>query len=160
MLFRSRGGAVDLFGWDTREMWEGFLNDIEFLHTLAKVYFRPIAEGFTPVNHRRLFCGGRLIALSKAPKPGIRPICIGNAWRRIVARGILKKCNSSIARYFQQHTRVKQFGGTKGGTDHMYHWLAAHVKEAQVTAREEAGAGKSRHPHVLVSIDEIGRAHV
>mgnify|MGYP003338948123 FL=1 len=79
----SRGGAVDLFGWDTREMWEGFLNDIEFLHTLAKVYFRPIAEGFTPVNHRRLFCGGRLIALSKAPKPGIRPICIGNAWRKI-----------------------------------------------------------------------------
>ena len=35
----------------------------------------------------------------------------------------------------------------------MYHWLAAHVREAQITARVDAAAGKSGDPHVLVSID-------
>jgi hypothetical protein len=71
-LKRSRKGtAVDLFGWDMKEMWAGVQEDQQLLDQAARVFFRPIAEGYLPVRYRDLLAGGRLVALSKFPKPGV-----------------------------------------------------------------------------------------
>jgi len=46
-LKRSRKGtAVDLFGWDMKEMWAGVQEDQQLLDQAARVFFRPIAEGY------------------------------------------------------------------------------------------------------------------
>ena len=113
-LKRSRKGtAVDLFGWDMKEMWAGVQEDQQLLDQAARVFFRPIAEGYLPVRYRDLLAGGRLVALSKFPKPGVRPICVGNAWRRLVAKGLLQMCHESIENFFQhRHVRALQFGGS------------------------------------------------
>ena len=71
-LKRSRKGtAVDLFRWDMKEMWAGVQEDQQLLDQAARVFFRPIAEGYLPVRYRDLLAGGRLVALSKFPKPGV-----------------------------------------------------------------------------------------
>ena len=43
------------------------------------------------------------VALSKFPKPGIRPraICIGNAWSRLLGRGLLTECNKESVDFLQ-----------------------------------------------------------
>jgi hypothetical protein len=130
-LKRSRKGtAVDLFGWDMKEMWVGVQEDQELLDQAARVFFRPIAEGYLPVRYRDLLAGGRLVALSKFPKPGVRPICVGNAWRRLVAKGLLQMCHESIENCFQhRHVRALQFGGsTKNGATNMFHLLSCIVQ--------------------------------
>ena len=87
----SRGTAVDQWGWDTREMWEPFTYDHDLMNDLAEVWVRPLAAGYLPSQYRQTLIGGRLIALSKHPKPGVRPICISDALRRLVGKGLLKK---------------------------------------------------------------------
>ena len=70
------------------------------------------------------------MALSKFPKTGIRPICVGNAWRRLVAKGLMNKCHKSVHHFFQHcHPRALQFGGsTKNWATNMFHLLASMVE--------------------------------
>ena len=62
--------------------------DTELMEGIAKHWARPLAMGYLPPKYRAYLAGGGLtvIALSKAPKPGIRPICISDSLRRLVAR--------------------------------------------------------------------------
>jgi hypothetical protein len=88
----KKGTAVDLFGWDMKEMWGGVQEFQKLLDQVASVFFRQIAEGYLPIWYREMLAGGGLVALFKFPKPGIRPICVGNAWRWLVAKVLLQMC--------------------------------------------------------------------
>ena len=86
---RSKSGtATDQFGWGGKVFWWPLRQDDEVMTLLAEVVFRPLAAGYLPEAYREHLAGGRLVAPSKAPKPGIRPICMGDTWRRLVAEGL------------------------------------------------------------------------
>ena len=123
----KRGTAVDQWGWDSREMWEELVKDDELLEQIALLWFRPVAAGYLPQAYVEHLTGGRLVALSKHPKPGIRPICISDTWRRLTAKGLIKHCYLHIQAYFQKaHPRAIQFGGnTRDGATNMFHLLAS-----------------------------------
>ena len=40
----KRGGAVDQFSWDTRELWGPLIEDADLMQDVAKAFFRPLAE--------------------------------------------------------------------------------------------------------------------
>ncbi len=99
---------------------------------LAQMFALPIATGFLPQRYRDHFAGGRLIVLSKHPKPGVRPICISDAIRRLVAKGLVACCKASFPRVFQNsHPRALQFGANlKNGETHMFHLMAGVLHSA------------------------------
>ena len=137
----KRGTAVDQWGWDSREMWEPLLHNDALMEEIARAWIRPVAAGRLPAAYRAHLAGGRLVALSKFPKPGVRPICVTDCWRRIAGRGLLQKCFPHLQQYFQgSHPRVFQFAsGTPNGPSNMYHGLAALFTELQ-TSRTETDA--------------------
>ena len=153
-LKRSRKAtAVDLFGWDMKEMFAGAQKDTDFMDRIARVFFRPIAEGYLPSRYRALLAGGRLVALSKFPKTGIRPIVVGNAWRRLVAKGLMQMCHKSVHNFFQhRHPRALQFGGsTKNGATNMFHFLASMVES--VPRGVPAGGTLADDPLTVLALD-------
>ena len=82
-----------------------------------------------------------MVALSKRLKKGIRPICIGNAWRRLLGKGLLKEDNKIIVQFLQNsNPHVIQFIGTKDGAANMFHLVAAMEEEAR-TQNAQAGSG-------------------
>ena len=123
----KRGTAVDQWGWDSREMWRDILNDQPFLNDVAKYWILPLAAGYLPEKYRNHLAGGRLTALSKAPKPGIRPINVPDTWRRLAAKGLLTHCLTDLNHFFQRgHPRVFQFGtACPDGAAKMFHLINA-----------------------------------
>jgi hypothetical protein len=123
----KRGTAVDQWGWDSREMWRDIVADTQFLEIIAQQWILPIAAGYLPPRYREHLAGGRLVALSKHPKPGIRPINVTDAWRRIAAKAILSTCLPNFKSFFQDsHPRVFQFStATPDGAATMFHIINA-----------------------------------
>ena len=127
----KQGGAVDQFWWDTREMWGPLIEDADLMQDKAKAFFQPLEEGYLPPSMRDIMAGERLVALSKRPKKGIRHICIGNALRRLLGRGLLKEVNKTIVDFLQNsNPNVIQFIGTQDGAANMFHLVAAMEEEA------------------------------
>jgi hypothetical protein len=122
----SAGTAVDQWGWDSREMWQPFCKDTDLMDLIAECWVRPMAAGYLPAKYRDHLAGGRLIALSKHPKPGIRPICISDAIRRLLGRGLLRTTKQYFKSFFQESSPdVIQFGGSMAnGSSLMYHLLS------------------------------------
>ena len=77
------------------------------------------------LEYRDHLAGGRLVAISKAPKPGIWPIDVTDVWLCIAARGLLTNCLLELAKYFQtQHKLVFQFAtATPNEVSNMFHLL-------------------------------------
>ena len=123
-------------GWDSKEMWVPFKYDTELMDALAIHWARPLAYGYLPPRYRSHLAGGRLIALSKSPKPGIRPICISDALRRLVAKGLFAACKTSFTNRFQgEHGRALQFGANlKNGATHMFHLINNIAAQARNSA--------------------------
>jgi hypothetical protein len=123
----KRGTAVDQWGWDSREMWRDILTDTAFLDIVAKHWILPVAAGYLPAFYRQHLAGGRLVALSKSPKLGVRPINITDAWRRVAAKALLSSCLPDFNTFFQQgHPRVFQFAtATADGATTMFHLINA-----------------------------------
>ena len=119
--------AVCQFGWDVREMWYEIMKNLELMEDLAEVIFRPIAAGFLAPRYMDHLRGGRLLAPSKFPKPGVRPLVIGDGRRRIVAKGLLKLADLQFRNYFQEkHPRALQFAGNvRNGATNMFHAITA-----------------------------------
>ena len=145
-LSKSRAGtAVDQWGWDSREMWATFRKDDSLLHDIARLWIRPIAAGYLPPRYREHLAGGRLVALSKHPKPGVRPICISDSWRRLTARGLGAACQQHFRKFFQESNPTGlQFGGnTPNGANNMYHLLASMAnsnatRDSNLTSAQQA----------------------
>ena len=91
-------------------MWEPLTYDNDLMTHVADIWDKPLA-GYLPSPYRQVLAGGRLIALSKHPKPGVRPICISDALRWLTGRGLLKRCQPYFGQYFQEsRPNVLQFG--------------------------------------------------
>ena len=78
---RSKSGtAPDQFGWGGNEFWWPLRQDAEIISLLAEAVFHPLAAEYMPEAYGEHLAGDRLMAPSKAPKPGVRPICMGDTW--------------------------------------------------------------------------------
>ena len=109
------------------------------MQDMSKAFFLPLAEGYLPPSIQAIMAGGRLVALLKPPKKGIRPICIGNAWLRLLGRGFLKDVNKTIVDFLQNsNPNVIQFIGTKDGAANMFH-LVTGMEEVALTLNAQAG---------------------
>ena len=75
------------------------------------------------------------MALSKFPKPGIRPICNTDAWQRLAAKGLGTVSDAQFQAFFQEsQTNALQFGGnTRNGATNMFHLLSS-VAESSLMA--------------------------
>ena len=119
------GTALDQWGWDSKEMWQDILKDEQLATDIARHWILPVAMGYLPSKYKEHLIGGRLVALSKFPKPGVRPVCVTDVWRRIAAKGLLFACHKELKHFFQNcHPRTFQFAGaSKNGASDMYHLL-------------------------------------
>jgi hypothetical protein len=145
------GTAVDQWGWDCREMWAPLRKDDDLLDAIARHWIRPVAAGYLPHKYRADLAGGRLVALSKLPKPGIRPICISDTWRRLAATGLGTTAYEHFQVFFQEsQSNALQFGGnTCNGATNMFHLLssvAESVSDLQLDPSTESASGPDRHP--------------
>ncbi len=88
----------------------------------------PCCNHTLPQLHGETYKGGCLIALSKAPKPGVRPINIGDAFRRLDDKALQPFSKKDVAHMFKHeytndHTNVKQFAsGIKDGAEKYQGW--------------------------------------
>ena len=89
---------------------------------MAQHWILPITAEYLPLAYNEHLAGGRLVALSKAPKSGVRPINITDTWRWIAANGLLREGMPSYRKYFQEgHPRAFQFAAvTPDGATVMY----------------------------------------
>ena len=153
----SAGTAVDQWGWDSKEMWQPFTHDKDLMNLIAECWVRPMAAGYLPHQYREHLAGGRLIALSKYPKPGVRPICISDAIRRILGRGLLQHARVHFTAYFQNSSpNVIQYGGSiANGASYMYHLLSAVNAQAEKNQQHcyASHASHSEDPLVILPMD-------
>ena len=144
ILASAKGVAVDLFGWDMKEIWLPLVKDGDLMDAIAETIFRPIARGFLPEEYRAIMVGGRQVPLSKYLKEGVRPVVIGNAWRRLLARGLLREGHKEVMAFFQEDARVQQFVAAKDGASNCYHVIAALAEEVrQAVGQPDRGVGEA-----------------
>ena len=156
----KRGTAVDQWGWDSREMWAPLKDDPEVMDDMAETWALPVATGYLPPRYRDQLAGGRLIALSKHPKPGVRPICISDAIRRLVAKGLLEYCKPSWLYKFQHsHTRALQFGSNlRSGASNIFHMISGIIHVGYTHSSEDPLAVASLD--IKNALNSISRAHL
>ena len=120
----ARGKSPDQWGW-TAEMLRCL--DQDLANAMAQQIVKPFVLGQLPEPYRAALAGGRLVPISKKPKPGVRPICVTDLLRRLAIKGLLRRCQHEHDRYFQNsHPRVFQFAGSnRNGATHMYHLFAS-----------------------------------
>ena len=82
-----------------------------------------MARGFLPDEHRTVMVGGRQVPVSKWPKKGVRPLLVGSAWRRLLARGLLGERKREVLDFFQANSRVQQFVSAEDGLPTASTWL-------------------------------------
>ena len=149
----KQGSAVDLWGWEARGMLRGALYKDQLADLLVEVVCRPLLEGYLPLDYQQFLAGGRLVGLSKAPKEGVRPICIGDLFRRLVAKALIQRCGPGLHSYFQKaHPRVIQFGAnTLNGATNCFTLLEAIAHEA--AKLDGAGEAVALDPIVIIPVD-------
>ena len=132
-------------------MWEPLTYDNDLMTHVADIWDKPLA-GYLPSPYRQVLAGGRLIALSKHPKPGVRPICISDALRWLTGRGLLKRCQPYFGQYFQEsRPNVLQFGGgIKNGATFM-HILLSSIHH--LAALPDPAQAESADPIAFLSLD-------
>jgi hypothetical protein len=109
----------DQWGWRAREYISPLLHDPELGELIRVTMVMPRCNGTLPQLHGESYKGGCLIALSKAPKPGVRPINIGDAFRRLADKALQPFSKKDLAHMFEhEYTNVKQFAsGIKDGAE-------------------------------------------
>lgn len=109
----------DQWGWRPREYIAPMLHDPGVGDLAVQIFIQPHLQGKLPELYAENFRGGRLIALSKAPKPGVRPIAIGDAFRRLLDKALQPVSKKELAQMFETtYHNVKQFAsGSKDGAE-------------------------------------------
>ena len=97
----------------------------EVLRQLAR-FVHLLARGDGSESSRVWLCGGSLAALKK-PDGGLRPIAIGETWRRLVGKVLAQTIIEDVREYLEP----LQVGvGTQGGAEAVVHvvrqWLGRH----------------------------------
>ena len=97
------------------------------------------AKGQVPADLAEWLCGASLAALPKSSGDGLRPVAVGETWRRLVGKGLATEAAEDFRQYFEP----LQLGvGSKGGCEAIVHTTR------QWLARNQAGRRK-----VLATLD-------
>jgi len=90
--------CADQYGWRVREYLGHLLRDVECGTLLASQLVQPLSTGTLRLSTGCLsrVAGGRLFALSKAPKRGVRPIVVSDAFRSLTAQALFQHSPMSI----------------------------------------------------------------
>src|ERR1700733_1858076 len=87
---------------------------------LLKDFLNYLISGSVPSQIKHFIAGARLIALEK-PNKDVRPIAIGESFRRISSKVICRACQSDVQEYFSNI----QYGNQKRGTETIIHRINA-----------------------------------
>jgi hypothetical protein len=119
-------GSQDQWGWRGREHLLPLLKVFELGELFTEYVFKAIILGRLPDRFRGYLAGASLIALDKAPKAGIRPIAIGDLFRRVASKAGLRPLAKSLGTYFQTSSgNLLQFAvGVPGGAEKLFHILS------------------------------------
>jgi ribonuclease HI len=119
-------GSADQWGWRGREHLLPLLKVHELGELLTEYVFKAIILGRLPARFRGYLAGASLIALDKAPKAGIRPIAIGDLFRRVASKAALRRLAKGLGTYFQTSSEnLLQFAvGVPGGAEKLSHILS------------------------------------
>jgi len=119
-----------------------------------RVFLKDRLEGYLPALYADYFRGGRLIPLSKAPKPGARPICIPDATRRLVHKAQDQVSKKQLAHFFESEypNAIQVANGTKGGAEIKHNLIQMLLHGEMAPAPPEDGE-LDDDPFVIISID-------
>ena len=121
----SAHSQPDQWGWRPREYIAPLLHDPVLGSLLNAVLIQPRVNGTLPHLHGESYRGGALIALTKAPKPGVRPINVGDTFRRLADKAMQPFSKKDLARTFENtYPNVKQFasGSADGAEKFIIRW--------------------------------------
>ena len=109
----------DQWGWRPREYIGNMLHDPVIGDLLWETLIQPRYLGALPHLYGESYRGGQLLALSKAPKPGSRPIAIGDCFRRVLDKALQPLSKNELTSTFENtFHNVKQFAsGSKDGAE-------------------------------------------
>ena len=97
------------------------------LHEALAAFCTQFVRGELPPEQRDLFCGARLIPIAKKPS-GVRPIAVGETLRRLAAKCLVEKYQSTVLEYL---TPLQLGVGVRGATEAIIHrvkeWLHSGV---------------------------------
>ena len=135
----SRGSGCGPSGLRPQHLKEalvpGLRDEIE-RHMMAVVNL--LSRGLAPTAVHPWLCGASLVALPK-PCGGLRPIAVGETWRRLVGKTLA----ATIAEPIRAHLEPVQVGvGSKGGAEAIIH-----------VARQWLHRNRSEVDKVLVTLD-------
>ena len=111
--------ATDQWHWSNRAMTYPCLLDEHIGEAFHSLILIDRLEGYLPALYAEYFRGGRLIPLSKDPKPGARPIVIGDAIRRLIHKSMDQVSKKAMTNFFesQYSNAIQMANGTKGGAE-------------------------------------------
>ena len=144
----------DQWGWRAREYIAPLLQTPELGDLIVEVLIMPRHTESLPHLYGECYRGGKLLALSKAPKPGLRPIAIGDTFRRILDKALQPFSKKDLARTFENtYVNAKQFAsGSKDGAEK---FLVSAVLALQEHPAPEISSNPSLEddPKVMLNID-------
>lgn len=142
--------ARDQWGWRLREHFLPLLSDATCGNLLVALILVPIANGHFAFPEPARTAGGKLFALSKAPKKGVRPIVVTDAVRALVGKVLYSRdgYRQQLNNYFTDtHPRVMQMGvGLHNGATIMQHLIWALLDAPAASSAIE-------HRQAAVSVD-------
>ena len=98
-----------------------------------------LARGEAPTSVRGWLCGASLAALPKPNGSGLRPVAVGETWRRVVGKALATEAADDL----RSHLEPLQLGvGSKAGCEAIVH-----------TVRQWLGRNKTDTRKVLASLD-------
>ena len=120
---RKLSGSSGPGGMDSEALQGSLLKfgeDSTKLRTDVETFVDWLANGSPPWAAYSAFMSGRLIALNK--QPGVRPVGVGETWRRIFAKTVLKVTRSEATMACQDEN---MYAGLKAGIDGAIHEVEA-----------------------------------
>lgn len=142
----------DQFGWRLREFIGPLLHDPALGPLMIEVLIQPRVKGILPQGHGDCYRGGCLIALSKAPKPGVRPINVGDAFRRLSDKALQPFSKKDLAHMFEHaYPNVKQFACSPDGAEKFIVTTLLALQEPPVP--DELSLELPEDPMVIITLD-------
>ena len=120
-----------------------------------RVFLKGRLEGYLPALYADHFRGGRLIPLSKYPKPGARPICIPDATRRLIHKAQDQVSKKQLVHFFESEypNAIQVANGTKGGAEIKHNLIQMLLHGDMAPAPPGDDSEPVDDPTVIISID-------
>jgi hypothetical protein len=149
--------ATDQWHWNNRALTYPCLLDEHIGEAFHTLILRDRLDGYLPSLYAAYYRGGRLIPLSKAPKPGARPIVIGDAFRRLIHKAMDQVTKKAMTNFFesQYSNAIQMANGTKGGAEIKFNLIQMLLRGdmAPNPPDDPENQALEDDPTVVVSID-------